>query len=264
MIPTRPIQRVNNLPDAWVEDVHPEGQLLYSRDLSSRNLKIRVHTDLALRDTENHLVIKSATDRLQESLDSSSELHDACLEGSDIEACILVREEFPEEFGYYLVNHEDQTVFWLEEVMARDVDMWAYDEDIYRHKLAEQYWRHVTDFPHYCRLSSKVWEQLGPLMLLGAVGTFITLIPLNMDAHETLDQEYCEDSTAPKDAQTLGRLEAFWRQTKDQRDIDVNKAACNWICGSWSILGVRAQLFLTFCFLLCSSSVVRLRDATHP
>ncbi|KAG9022735.1 hypothetical protein FS837_006177, partial [Tulasnella sp. UAMH 9824] len=165
----RPIQKVNNLPDAWVEDVHPEGQLLYSRVLSSGSLSIRVHTDLALRDTENHLVIKSATDRLQDSLDSSSELHEAGLGGSDIEACILVREEFPEEFGYYLVNHQDQTVFWLEEVMARDVDMWAYDEDIYRHKLAEQYWRHITDFPHYCCLSDKVWEQLGPLMLLGAV-----------------------------------------------------------------------------------------------
>ncbi|KIO22648.1 hypothetical protein M407DRAFT_27834 [Tulasnella calospora MUT 4182] len=209
----RPIQKVNNLPDEWVEDVHPEGQLLYSRVLSSRNLKIRIHTDLALRKTENHLIIKGATDRLLESLDSSPDLHDVGLVDSDIEASILVREDYPDEFGYYLVNHQDQTVFWLEEVMARDVDMWAYDEDIYRHKLAEQYWRHVTDYPHHCSLSSKVWDQLGPLMLLGAV-----------------DQEYCEDSTAPKDAQTLGRLEAFWHQAKDQRDIDVNKAACNWIC----------------------------------
>ncbi|KIO22649.1 hypothetical protein M407DRAFT_27835, partial [Tulasnella calospora MUT 4182] len=164
----RPIQKVNNLPDEWVEDVHPEGQLLYSRVLSSRNLKARVHTDLALRNIENHLIIKGATDRLLGSLDSSPELHDAGLVDFDIEACILVREDYPDEFGYYLVNHPDQTVFWLEEVMARDVDMWAYDEDIYRHKLAEQYWRHVTDYPHHCSLSSKVWDQLGPLMLLGA------------------------------------------------------------------------------------------------
>ncbi|KAG8934860.1 hypothetical protein FRC01_014026 [Tulasnella sp. 417] len=169
-VTTRPIQKINNLPDSWVEDIHPEGQLLYSCLIPSRDLEIRVHTDLALRKTENHLTIKSAIERLSESLNSSSELHEAGVISSNIEACIIVREDYPDEFGYYLVNHEDQTVFWLEEVMAREVDMWAYDEDIYRHKLAEQYWRHVTDFPHHCSLSSKVWDQLGPLMLLGAVG----------------------------------------------------------------------------------------------
>ncbi|KAG8949397.1 hypothetical protein FRC04_008632 [Tulasnella sp. 424] len=166
----QPIQKINNLPDEWVEDIHPEGQLLYSKVVSSRNLKIRVHTDLALRNTESHTVILAAFGRLSQLLDSSEELHQAGLEGSEMEACILVSDDFPDEFGYYLVNHRDQTTFWLQEVTASDLDMWAYDEDIYRHKLAEQYWRHVTDFPHYCCLSPKVWDQLGPLMLLGAVG----------------------------------------------------------------------------------------------
>ncbi|KAG8970770.1 hypothetical protein FRC05_011721 [Tulasnella sp. 425] len=209
----QPIQVINNLPDEWIEDIHPEGQLLYSKVVSSRGLSVRVHTDLPLRSTENHPVILAAFGRLSQLLESSEELHNAQLKDSEVEACILVSDDFPDEFGYYLVNHRDQTTFWLEEVNASDLDMWAYDEDIYRHKLAEQYWRHVTDFPHYCCLSPKVWDQLGPLMLLGAV-----------------DQEYCKDSTTPQDAETFSRLEGFWRQAKAERDADCNKAACNWIC----------------------------------
>ncbi|KAG8964886.1 hypothetical protein FRC05_003542 [Tulasnella sp. 425] len=151
----QPIQKINNIPDEWVEDIHPDGQLLYSTVVSSRDLMIRVHTDVALRDTENHRNILAAFGQLSQLLDSSEELHNAELEDSEVEACILVSDDFPDEFGYYLVNHRDQTTFWLEEIKASDLNMEAYDEDIYRHKLAEQYWRHVTDFPHYCCLSPK-------------------------------------------------------------------------------------------------------------
>ncbi|KAG8970768.1 hypothetical protein FRC05_011719 [Tulasnella sp. 425] len=138
----QPIQKINNLPDEWKEDIHPEGQLLYSKVVSSGDLNIRVHTDLPLRSTENHPVILAAFGRLSQLLESSEELHNAQLKDSEVEACILVSDDFPDEFGYYLVNHRDQTTFWLQEVPASDLDMWAYDEDIYRHKLAEQYWRH--------------------------------------------------------------------------------------------------------------------------
>ncbi|KAG8964887.1 hypothetical protein FRC05_003543 [Tulasnella sp. 425] len=220
------------VPNEWVEDIHPEGQLLYSKVVSSHDLKIRVHTDLALRDTQNHPIILAAFGRLSQLLESSEELHNAELKDSEVEACILVSDDFPDEFGYYLVNHRDQTAFWLQEVNASDLDMWAYDEDLYRHKLAEQYWRHVTDFPHYCSLSPKVWDQLGALMLLGAVGTHKIWRPDSVDAHNATDQEYSEDSTVPKDAETLARLERLWHQAKEEREADCNKAACNWICGT--------------------------------
>ncbi|KAG8911305.1 hypothetical protein FRC00_006731, partial [Tulasnella sp. 408] len=135
------------------------------------------------------------------------------LRGSEIEACIIVKESFLQEIGYYLANHRDQTIFWLEDVNPDALDMWGMEADIYQHKLTAQYWRHVIDFPNYCSLPPKVWDQLGPLLLLG-----------------TVDQEYCDDSTAPKDAKTLARLETFWRQTKKEREADCNRAACNWIC----------------------------------
>ncbi|KAG8970765.1 hypothetical protein FRC05_011716 [Tulasnella sp. 425] len=112
----QPIPKVNNLPDGWVEDIHPEGQLLYSKVVSSCGLNIRVHTDLPLRSTENHPVILVAFGRLSQLLESSEELHNAQLKDSEVEACILVSDDFPDEFGYYLVNHRDQTTFWLQEV----------------------------------------------------------------------------------------------------------------------------------------------------
>ncbi|KAG9022802.1 hypothetical protein FS837_006144, partial [Tulasnella sp. UAMH 9824] len=208
-----PIQTQHDIPQGWDEDTHPEGQLLYSKIVPSGDLKIRVHTDLALRVKQNHPIIHSAIHRLLNLLDTCSNLHSSGLRGSEIEACIIVKESFLQEIGYYLANHRDQTVFWLEDVNPDALDMWGPEADIYQHKLTAQYWRHVIDFPHYCTLPPKVWDQLGPLLLLG-----------------TVDQEYCDDSTAPKDAKTLARLETFWRQTKKEREADCNRAACNWIC----------------------------------
>ncbi|KAG8970776.1 hypothetical protein FRC05_011727 [Tulasnella sp. 425] len=211
----RPIQPLYDIPQGWDEDVHPEGQLLYSKIVSSGDLKIRVHTDLPLRLKQNHPIIHSALNRLVNLLDKCHNLHNSGLRGSEIEACIIVREASPDEFGYYLANHQDQTIFWLEDVDPDALSMSGSSSEaaIYQLRLTTQYWRYVTDFPHYCSLPPKVWDQLGPLLLLGVV-----------------DQEYSEDSTAPKDAQTLARLETFWRQTKQERDADCNKAACNWIC----------------------------------
>ncbi|KIO22637.1 hypothetical protein M407DRAFT_27825 [Tulasnella calospora MUT 4182] len=209
----QPIQLLHDIPYGFDEDTHPEGQLLYSKIIPSGDLKIRVHTDLALRFKKNHPIIHNATHRLLNLLDTCSSLHSSGMRGSEIEACIIVSESSQEEFGYYLANHRDQTIFWLEDVNPDALNMWSQDADIYQHKLTAQYWRHVIDFPHHCSLPPKVWDQLSPLLLLG-----------------TVDQEYCDDSTAPKDAQTLARLETFWRQTKKEREADCNRAPCNWIC----------------------------------
>ncbi|KAG8970762.1 hypothetical protein FRC05_011713 [Tulasnella sp. 425] len=212
-----PIVKEHRLPEGWEEDIHPEGQLLYSTVITIRDRHIRVYTDFALRVAENHSLIKRAVEMLSRLANECDELHNPQVKDSDIEACIVVQERAPEEFGYYLVNHRDQIIFWLEDIehqAIRMMDLDALDSDILRLKLEALYWRHVTDFPCRCSLSSKVWEQLSPLILVGAV-----------------DQEYCDDSTAPKDAATLTRLETFWRQAKKERDNDHTRATCNWICG---------------------------------
>ncbi|KAG8915004.1 hypothetical protein FRC00_008845 [Tulasnella sp. 408] len=177
---TRPIQKAGNILDGWVEDVHPEEHLVYSRVLSSRNLEIRVHTDLSMRDMENRTVIKGAVDRLSTLLDSSDEIHAARLENWEVEACILVRDGSQDEFGYYLVNHRDQTVFWLEEVKPRDVDVGTCAEDTY------------------------LWDQR-PWRSLIAVGMPILSNISSINTHETVDQVRDKSPAVVdlKDAQTL-------------------------------------------------------------
>ncbi|KAG8902525.1 hypothetical protein FRC01_009557, partial [Tulasnella sp. 417] len=146
-----------------------------------------------------------------------NELHDPDFEDSAIEACLVVNEEFPDEYGYYLANHRTQTIFWLEDIEHNGIEMMrlndALDADILQLNLEVLYWRHVTDFPCHCSLSPEVWEKLSPMILVGAV-----------------DQEYCDESTAPKDAATLARLETFWRKAKKKRDVDITRPTCNWIC----------------------------------
>ncbi|KIO22650.1 hypothetical protein M407DRAFT_27836 [Tulasnella calospora MUT 4182] len=186
-----PIVKGKLLPDGWEEDIHPEGLLLYSTVLTVRTRRIRVHTDLALRRFENHSIIARALDRFSKLAHDCNELHDSDCEDSDIEACIVVSEKFPDDFGYYLANHRSQTIFWLEDIQHKSVEgmgLSALDSDILQLKLEALYWRHV---------------QL----------------------------EYCDDSTAPKDGATLARLETFWRQAKKQRDQDCTRVTCNWMCG---------------------------------
>lgn len=146
--------------------------------INARDRPIRVHTDFALRRAKNHPLIKRAVEVFSELAGECEELHNPEFEDSDIEACIVIRESAPEEFGYYLANHRDQTIFWLEDIEDQEIQamgLYASDSDILRLRLQSQYWRHVTDFPCRCSLSSKVWEQLSPLILVGAVGTLMFL-----------------------------------------------------------------------------------------
>lgn len=169
-----PIVNERRLPNGWEEDIHPEGLPLYSIVINVRDRRIRVHTDLALRRLENHSVIARALDMFSNLAHDCNELHDSDFEDSDIEACILVSEKFPDEFGYYLANHRSQTIFWLEDVEHDDIVMMglgAVDSDVLQLKLEALYWRHVTDFPCRSSLSSEVWEKLSPMILVGAVGT---------------------------------------------------------------------------------------------
>lgn len=172
-----PIAQSPSLPDGWKEDISPGGQLVYSKLIESRGCQIRVNTDFALRPTKNHSAINQAVEELSKLANSCDELEsDAVFKRDVIEACILVPEhpKTPGEFGYYLVNHQDRVIFWLEDNLdLEDLALEAHDMDVLRLKLEGLYWRHVTDFPCRCSLSPEVWEQLGPLLISGAVGTLM-------------------------------------------------------------------------------------------
>lgn len=169
-----PIVNKRRIPDGWREDIHPEGLPLYSTVVDARKRHIRVHTDLPLRLAENHSIIARALEMFSKLARECNELYDSDVEDSDIEACIVVSEKIPDEFGYYLVNHQSQTVFWLEDIEHERIEkmrLSALDSDILQLRLETLYWRHVTDFPCHCSLSSEVWEKLSPMILVGAVGT---------------------------------------------------------------------------------------------
>ncbi|KAG8969433.1 hypothetical protein FRC05_001068 [Tulasnella sp. 425] len=142
----RPIVQSPSLPDGWEEDVVPNGQLVYSKLIDSRDCHIRVNTDLALSRTKNHSAMNQAIEKLSDLAKICDELQsDAALKRDVIEACILVPEhpETPEEFGYYLVNHRDRIVFWLEDIDLEKLGLKTHDADILRLKLEVLYWRHI-------------------------------------------------------------------------------------------------------------------------
>ncbi|KAG8945386.1 hypothetical protein FRC04_000836 [Tulasnella sp. 424] len=141
----RPIVQSPSLPDGWEEDVSPGGQLVYSKLIDSRGCQIRVNTDFALRLTKNHSAIDQAVKKLSNLANACDELEsDAAFKRDVIEACILVPEhrKTQDEFGYYLVNHQDRTIFWLEEIDLEEMGLKAHDADILRLKLEALYWRH--------------------------------------------------------------------------------------------------------------------------
>ncbi|KAG9051266.1 hypothetical protein FS837_009532 [Tulasnella sp. UAMH 9824] len=133
-----------------------------------------------------------------------------------MEACILVRENDPDEIGYYIVNHQinARTIFYLRDTNPTNLGLALPFEEEYTAATAlqVQYWRHVIDYPSHRELPERVVQLLGPLM-----------------AHSCLDRRLCDNSTAPGSIETLENLQKLWRQVKDLHPTSGIRPDRNWI-----------------------------------
>ncbi|KAG8979961.1 hypothetical protein FRC05_007404 [Tulasnella sp. 425] len=161
-----PIERTYRLPSGWKEYVHPEGQLYYTRTVDIHGRGLTVVTDYPLRPPSNHERISAAVEQLR-----NMALHHPLLRRGSLrwlEACILVRENDPDEVGYYFVNHQvnARTIFYLRDTNPTNLGLALpfEEEDTAATALQVQYWRHVIDYPSHRELSEKVVQLLGPLM----------------------------------------------------------------------------------------------------
>ncbi|KAG8955378.1 hypothetical protein FRC04_008729 [Tulasnella sp. 424] len=162
--------------ECWKEYVHPEGQLYYTRTVDIHGRGLTVVTDYPLRPPSNHERISAAVEQLR-----NMALHHPLLRRGSLrwlEACILVRENDPDEVGYYFVNHQvnARTIFYLRDTNPTNLGLALpfEEEDTAATALQVQYWRHVIDYPSHRELSEKVVQLLGPLMAHSCLGYVTT------------------------------------------------------------------------------------------
>ncbi|KAJ8693654.1 hypothetical protein PTI98_008633 [Pleurotus ostreatus] len=153
----------------WTAYEHPEGALYFHHE--SKN----IFTDASLRtpavlETISGLV-NSFTYFVEANgidLDPSTEL-------------VLDLEEAGEDkgrCGYYLVDHENRSIFWLDEFEKADLPDWnevpgvTADAHI-RHELEAQYWLHCEFFPHTRKITQDLVDELRDMLThaLGDVST---------------------------------------------------------------------------------------------
>lgn len=113
--------------NGWTEYVHPEGQLYYYSSESFDGHEIGLVTDYPLRPANNHFRMVQIINRLRKVLQQPHPI----LDDPDLrwcEICILISDNTAAEFGYYVANHQAQTLFWLEEVTLRKMGIYEYHE----------------------------------------------------------------------------------------------------------------------------------------
>ncbi|KAG9221645.1 hypothetical protein CCMSSC00406_0005558 [Pleurotus cornucopiae] len=159
-------------PANWTAYEHPEGALYFHHE--SHELK-NIFTDASLGtqhvlETITHFVysfeyfVAANGIRLEPKTELVLDLEEA---GEDEGRC-----------GYYLVDHQNRSVFWLDAFETADLPDWnevpgvTADAHI-RHELEAQYWLHCELFPHTREVTQDLVDELRDMLThaLGDVST---------------------------------------------------------------------------------------------
>ncbi|KAI0788427.1 hypothetical protein C8Q75DRAFT_807648 [Abortiporus biennis] len=126
------------VPAEWIRLVQPEGSFYYY------NRPLRVVTDSDITIFRVYHTIQSGMNRLHDMLSSATNLP------HDYEVYISADEDTETaQCSYYLLNHENQTEFWLETISSADLDFPpATSSPHLSYVLQEHYWVHREYFPH--------------------------------------------------------------------------------------------------------------------
>lgn len=181
--------------NGWTPCVHPEGSLYFYHHA------YRAYTPVNLFDHEilkvtTHFVTNIHVMMSAETLPNNVQ-------------CMIKVERAPEEEEpgwdcyYYLVHHEDRSIFWLTDYL--DSNMLAEIEGVddprhIKYAIEMSYWKHIEMFPEFQDISDKMLDK--------AMGILI---------HAGYDSFSSTTSTAPYSAQDLQQQLVF---IKDLRNLD--------------------------------------------
>ncbi|KZT02690.1 uncharacterized protein LAESUDRAFT_815120 [Laetiporus sulphureus 93-53] len=163
-----------NIPQGWTQHIHPEGARYYVN--SSEFVPIV---------TDASIVKPEIFQQLFASIENVRILAGNC--GFTLPAtCELYLhvEEGRQGCRYYLVDHDTQTEFWLQEVQSESLNLPdATSIEHLKHVLSEHYWTHVEYFPHRA-VGPRLCQELAEILY-----------------HATADQMTSDSSTFPYDAE---------------------------------------------------------------
>ncbi|KAG9044167.1 hypothetical protein FS837_008700 [Tulasnella sp. UAMH 9824] len=132
----RDVKSSLNLPTGFKELIHPEGDIYYFDQ--SRRLVTPSDPRPTSRGRTLDLSYQQILERLgrSESLPASSELF------------VTVQQNRPFEVEYYIVDHQERVIYWLEDLDAQSLGLGPFESDPdLRGALTSEYWVHVDYFP---------------------------------------------------------------------------------------------------------------------
>ncbi|KAF4564664.1 hypothetical protein EYR36_002602 [Pleurotus pulmonarius] len=170
-IPPLSLMMTDSAPPDWIAYEHPEGALYFRHE--SKN----IFTDASLG-------TPAVLDNISQFVDSFTDFVES--NGIDLDPStelVLDLEETGEHkgrCGYYLVDHRNRSVFWLDEFEKADLPDWNEVPGVttnahIRHELAAQYWFHCELFPHTRIINQELVDELRDMLThaLGARHRFI-------------------------------------------------------------------------------------------
>ncbi|KAJ8696207.1 hypothetical protein PTI98_006093 [Pleurotus ostreatus] len=209
-IPPLSIRMTDDAPVGWTRYEHPKGPTYFHHESKNIFTNTLLGTSANL-DTISRFItsFESFVSDNRIHLDPSSELVFALSEsGKSAGRC-----------GYYLVDHQNRTVFWLDEFNAaylpdwRDVPGVMADAHI-RHELEALYWRHCEFFPHTREVTQGLVDELRDMIThaLGDISNYpLSIIEDTTDELKTMLDIVAAAETqvkklAPASFATLSRL----------------------------------------------------------
>ncbi|KAI0076092.1 hypothetical protein K474DRAFT_1598760 [Panus rudis PR-1116 ss-1] len=124
-------------PPEWIRHIHPEGAPYYVHSI------LHITTDTNIENAEYYNRIGEAISEVGSLLDATG------LKLPQDYEIVLQWDALSCKCDYYMVNHDNQTEFWLSEQHSEDLDIasaasWRHAG----HALTEHYWTHIEYFPH--------------------------------------------------------------------------------------------------------------------
>ncbi|KAG9220617.1 hypothetical protein CCMSSC00406_0003716 [Pleurotus cornucopiae] len=160
----------DDAPLGWTRYEHPKGPTYFHHEYKNIFTNAHLGTSVNL-DTISRFItsFESFITDNRIHLDPSSELVlDLCEPGKDTERC-----------GYYLVDHQNRTIFWLDEFKTTNLPDWRNVAGVtanahIKHELEALYWRHCEYFPHTREVTQGLVDELRDMITytLGDVSTY--------------------------------------------------------------------------------------------
>ncbi|KIJ27569.1 hypothetical protein M422DRAFT_37700 [Sphaerobolus stellatus SS14] len=209
--PSRKVVKRENSDGVWESFIHPEGLLYYSK--TSPEIPGHIITESNAKDP----IILEQLSRVANAIIEQARMKGFYSDKSVNVDLVLLDIKHPEfNFGYYFVDHEHHTIFWLEGLDSEDLGVGEVcDDDHLRLRLQQLYWDHVEYFPCQRPISVEIESQLTETLAFWLI-----------DAHTSTT------STCPFDRRDLGNMLPVLKHVKGNTGAERNAV----IARMWSFI----------------------------